>query len=154
MKIKSQKDFWSGIMFLVVGVAFALGATNYSFGSSARPGPGYFPLGLGVLQALLGAFILFKSLVVETDSGEPIGRWAWKPLLTISGSVAVFAWALPLLGMAIALPLLIIISSLAGDEFHWKDVALNCVVLTVGSWAVFILGLKLVIPLWPKFITG
>ena len=154
MKIKSQKDFWSGIMFLVVGVAFALGATNYSFGSSARPGPGYFPLGLGVLQALLGAFILFKSLVVETDSGELIWRWAWKPLLTISGSVAVFAWALPLLGMAIALPLLIIISSLAGDEFHWKDVALNCVVLTVGSRAVFILGLKLVIPLWPKFITG
>ena len=154
MKIKSQKDFWSGIMFVVVGVAFALGATSYSFGSSARPGPGYFPLGLGVLQAVLGAFILFKSLVVETDSGEPIGRWAWKPLLTIALSVAVFAWALPLLGMAIALPLLITISSLAGDEFHWKDVILNCLVLTIGSWAVFILGLKLVIPVWPKFITG
>ena len=154
MKIKSQKDFWSGVMFLVMGVAFAWGATNYNFGSSARPGPGYFPFGLGVLQALLGAFILFESLVVETEDGEPIGKWAWKPLLTISGSVAVFAWALPLLGMAVALPLLIIISSLAGDEFHWKDVLLNCVVLTVGSWAVFILGLKLVIPLWPRFITG
>ena len=154
MKIKSQKDFWSGVMFLVMGVAFAWGATNYNFGSSARPGPGYFPFGLGVLQALLGAFILFESLVVETEDGEPIGKWAWKPLLTISGSVAVFAWALPLLGMAVALPLLIIISSLAGSEFHWKDVLLNCVVLTVGSWAVFILGLKLVIPLWPRFITG
>ena len=154
MKIKSQKDFWSGVMFLVMGVAFAWGATNYNFGSSARPGPGYFPFGLGVLQALLGAFILFESLVVETEDGELIGKWAWKPLLTISGSVAVFAWALPLLGMAVALPLLIGISSLAGDEFHWKDVLLNCVVLTVSSWAVFILGLKLVIPLWPKFITG
>ena len=30
----------------------------------------------------------------------------------------------------------------------------NCVVLTIGSWAIFILGLKLVIPLWPTFITG
>ena len=154
MKIKSQKDFWSGVMFVVMGVAFAWGATNYTFGSSARPGPGYFPFGLGVLQALLGAFILFESLVIETEDGDPIGKWAWKPLLTISGSVAVFAWALPPLGMAVALPLLIIISSLAGDEFHWKDVLLNCVVLTVGSWAVFILGLKLVIPLWPRFITG
>ena len=100
MKIKSQKDFWSGIMFVVLGVAFALGATNYSFGSSARPGPAYFPFGLGVLQAMLGAFILFKALVVETDSGDPIGRWAWKPLLTISGSVAVFAWAMPSSGKA------------------------------------------------------
>ena len=47
MKIKSQKDFWSGLMFIVVGIGFAWGATNYSFGSSARPGPGYFPFGLG-----------------------------------------------------------------------------------------------------------
>ena len=154
MKIKSQKDFWSGVMFICAGVVFAVGATNYAFGSSARPGPGYFPFGLGILMALLGAFILFESLVVETDDGEPIGKWAWKPLITITASVAVFGWALPLLGMAIALPLLIVIASLAGDEFHWKDVLINCIVLTVGSWAVFIVGLKLVIPLWPKFITG
>ena len=38
VKIKSQKDFWSGVMFVVMGVAFAWGATNYTFGSSARPG--------------------------------------------------------------------------------------------------------------------
>ena len=48
LKIKSEKDFWSGLMFMVVGVAFAWGATNYSFGSSARPGPAYFPFGLAV----------------------------------------------------------------------------------------------------------
>ena len=154
MKIKSQKDFWSGIMFIAAGVIFAVGATNYAFGSSARPGPGYFPFGLGILMALLGAFILFEALVVETEDGEPIGKWAWKPLVTITASVAVFGWALPLLGMAVALPLLIIISSMAGDEFHWKDVLINCVVLTVGSWVIFIWGLKLVIPMWPKFITG
>ena len=154
MKIKSQKDFWSGLMFVAAGIVFAIGALNYSFGSSARPGPGYFPFGLAVLMALLGGFILFESLVVETEDGEPIGKFAWKPLITITASVAVFGWALPLLGMAASLPLLIIISSLAGDEFHWRDVLINCIVLTVGSWAIFIWGLKLVIPLWPKFIAG
>ena len=154
MKIKSQKDFWSGLMFVVIGVGFALGAMNYSFGSSARPGPGYFPFGLGILQALLGAFLLFESLVVETEDGEPIGAWAWKPLITITLSVAVFGYALPKLGMAASLPLLIIICSLAGDEFHWRDVLINCIVLTLGSWFIFIYGLKLVIPLWPVFITG
>ena len=40
MKIKSQKDFWSGLMFVAVGIGFAWGATGYSFGTSARPGPG------------------------------------------------------------------------------------------------------------------
>lgn len=154
MKIKSQRDFWSGVMFVATGIAFAWGATNYSFGVSARPGPGYFPFGLGILMALLGAFILFESLVVETEDGEPIGPWAWKPLIVIVASVVVFGLLLPRAGMAISLPILILMSSLAGDEFHWKDVLVNSVVLTVGSWAIFILGLKLVIPLWPPFIAG
>ena len=154
MKIKSQRDFWSGLMFLVTGIVFAWGATNYSFGSSASPGPGYFPVGLGVVLALLGALVLFKSLTIESEGGDPVGAFAWKPLITIVGAIVVFGIALPRLGLAVTLPLLIIITSLAGDEFHWKDVLVNCVVLTIGSWAIFILGLKLVIPLWPTFITG
>ena len=154
MKIKSQRDFWSGLMFLVTGIVFAWGATNYNFGSSASPGPAYFPFGLGILLALLGCVVLFKALTIETEGGEPVGKFAWKPLITIVGAIVVFGIALPRLGMAVTLPLLIVITSLAGDEFHWKDVLINCVVLTIGSWAIFILGLKLVIPLWPTFITG
>ena len=154
MKIKSQKDFWSGLMFVVVGIGFTWGATNYSFGSAARPGPGYFPFGLGILLALIGAFILFESLVVETEDGEPIGPWAFRPLWIITASVAVFGFTLPRLGMALSLPILIVMCSLAGDEFHWKDAIISIVVLTLGSWFIFIYGLKLVIPLWPTFITG
>ena len=56
--------------------------------------------------------------------------------------------------MAISLPLLIAISSAASGEFHWKEVLINSIVLTIGSWAVFIKGLSLTIPLWPDFITG
>ena len=70
MNIKSQKDFFSGVMFCVVGGAFAFGATKYSIGQGARMGPGYFPLLLGVILAILGAIILFKSLVVETEGGH------------------------------------------------------------------------------------
>jgi hypothetical protein len=154
MKIKSEKDFWSGLMFIVTGIAFAYGATAYNFGSSARPGPGYFPFGLGLILALLGGLVLFKSLVIEVEGGDPIGPWPIKPGVWILGAVVVFGFALPFLGMAAALPLLIAISSVGGGEFHWKEVAVNCVVLTVGSWAIFIKGLGLTIPLWPVFLGG
>ena len=154
MKIKSQKDFWSGLMFVVIGIGFAWGATNYSFGVSARPGPGYFPFGLGIILALIGAFILFEALVIETDDGEPIGPWAWKPMLLITVSVVIFGFILPRLGMILSLPILIVVASLAGDEYHWKDAIISIVVLTIGSWLIFIKGLALVIPLWPTFITG
>lgn len=152
MRIKSQRDFVAGLMFLAVGIAFAAGATHYPFGNSARPGPGYFPLILGVILALLGAAVLFTALTIETDDGEPIGAIAWKPLLLILGAVLAFGFALPRLGMAIAVPLLIIVSSLAGHEFRLRSVLIASVVLTLGCWAVFVKGLGLTIPLWPVFL--
>ncbi len=154
MKIKSEKDFWSGLMFLVAGIGFAWGALNYSFGSSARPGPGYFPFGLGAILAILGAMILFKSLTVETDGGDRFGAIAWRPLLLIVASVAVFGALVPRLGMFISLPVLVVVASLAGDEFHWGEVLINAAVLTVFSWVIFIWGLGLTIPLWPSIGVG
>ena len=54
--------------------------------------------------------------------------------------------------MVITVPMLIIISSLAGDEFSWQGVLVSAIVLTLGSWLVFVCGLKLTIPLWPRFL--
>lgn len=154
MKVKSEKDFWSGLMFIVIGVGFAWGALSYSFGSSARPGPAYFPFGLGVLLALLGASVLFKALTFEVEGGDKIGDWPLKQGAWILGAVVLFGLLLPKIGMAVALPVLIGVASLASGEFHWKEVLLNAVILTVGSWLIFIKGLSLTIPLWPVFFSA
>jgi len=154
VKIKSQRDFVSGLMFIVVGIVFAVGATNYSMGTSAKPGAGYFPLILSVLMAILGGIVLFKSLTIETEGGDPIGDIAWRPLIVIVVAIAVFGATINWLGLVIAVPILILISSLAGDEFKWLGVLINSIVLTLFSWLIFVVGLKLTIPLWPKFIVG
>jgi len=151
VQIKSEKDFWSGLMFIGVGVAFAVGALEYKFGSSARPGPAFFPFGLGVLLAVLGGMVLFKALTFEVEGGDRIGKIAWRPLLIISLAVAGFGLILPRLGMFISLPLLVIVSAMASDEFHWKDAIINAVILTLGCWGIFIYGLSLTIPLYPNF---
>ncbi len=152
MKIKSQRDFWSGLMFVAVGLGFAWGATEYSFGSSARPGPGYFPFGLGLLMAVLGGAVLFKALTIETVDGDPVGHFAWKPLIIIVGSMVMFGLLLPRVGMFVALPLLVIVSALAGDEFHLGEAIVNALLITAFSWLVFIYGLNLTIPLKPWFM--
>ena len=149
MKIKSERDFWAGMMFLLVGIGFAWGATTYNFGSSARPGPGYFPFGLGVLLALLGALARFKALTIESEGGDPIGAIAWKPLIVILAAVGLFGVALPRLGLVITLPLLVLISSWASDEFSLKAALINAAVLIAMSWAIFVKGLSLTIPVWP-----
>lgn len=162
MNVKSQKDFFSGLMFMGVGAAFAWGATNYTVGTGARMGPGYFPLLLGVLLAILGAVITFESLVVETEDGEKIGSWAWKPLFFIIAANLVFgvllgglpSIKLPAFGLIIAIYALTFIASLAGDGFQFKGTFVLATVLSILSYMAFIVLLKLQFPVWPTFITG
>jgi hypothetical protein len=162
MKIKSQKDFWSGLMFMAAGIAFAWGATNYTIGEGARMGPGYFPLMLGILLTLIGLFVTFEALVVETEDGEKVGSFAWKPLGFIIGANVVFGillaglpkFGVPAMGLIVAIYALTFIAALAGDEFKAKEVAILATVLAIGSYLAFIVLLKLQFPVWPSFITG
>ena len=162
MNIKSQKDFFSGLMFAVIGGAFAYGATSYTIGTGARMGPGYFPLVLGVMLALLGSAVMFKALVVETADGEKIGKWAWKPLFYIIAGNLLFgillgglpSLKLPAMGLIAAIFGTTIVVSKAGETFDLKEVLVLSTVLSIGSYLAFVVLLKLQFPVWPTFITG
>ena len=162
MSIKSQKDFFSGLMFLVVGAAFAWGATSYSIGTGARMGPGYFPMLLGVLLAILGSVVMFYSLVVETPSGDKVGSFAWRPIGYILGSNLAFgvllgglpSIKLPSMGLIVAIYALVLIASKAGDSYKLRDVLILSTILAAGSYLAFIMLLKLQMPVWPTFIAG
>ena len=160
MNIKSQKDFFSGLMFMGVGVAFAWGSSSYTIGSGARMGPGFFPLVLGILLAVLGSIITFKALVVETVDGDKIGAFAWKPLVFIILANLVFGAMigglpgihLPPMGLIVGIFALTFIAALAGDEFKWKEVVVLASILAVMSYFAFIKMLNLQFPVWPAFV--
>ena len=162
MNIKSQKDFFSGLMFAVIGGAFAYGASSYTIGTGARMGPGYFPLVLGLILALLGSAVMFKALVVETPDGEKIGAWAWKPLFYIIAGNLLFgillgglpSLKLPAMGLIAAIFGTTIVVSKAGETFDLKEVLVLSTVLSIGSYMAFVVLLKLQFPVWPTFITG
>lgn len=166
MQIKSQKDFFSGLMFMGIGGAFAWGATTYTVGTAARMGPGYFPLLLGLLMLLLGMLITYKSLVTETESGDKLGRWAWRPLFFILAANVAFGVllgglpriGLPPMGLIAAIFVLVLLASLADRGFVLRDllreVLVLAAVLALGSYLTFIVLLKLQIPVWPAFIGG
>ena len=149
-------------MFMAVGTAFAWGATTYNVGSGARMGPGYFPLMLGVLMAVLGAAITFKSLVVETVGGDKIGSWAWKPLVFIIAANLLFgvllgglpSIKLPAMGLIAAIYALTFVASMAETGWKVKNTFILATVLAVGSYVAFVLVLKLQFAVWPTFITG
>ena len=162
MNIKSQKDFFSGLMFMGVGAAFAWGATTYNVGQGARMGPGYFPLMLGVLMAILGAAVTFKSLVVETVGGDKVGQWAWKPLVFIIAANLIFgiflgglpSIKLPAMGLIAAIYALTFVASMAETGWKVKNTFILATVLAVGSYVAFVVVLKLQFAVWPAFING
>jgi Tripartite tricarboxylate transporter TctB family len=162
MGIKSQKDFFSGLMFVVVGGAFAWGATTYNVGQGARMGPGYFPLMLGVLLALIGAGVIASALGVIKGDGDKIGRWAWRPLFFVIAANVTFGVLLaglpslnvPAMGLIVAIYALVFIASMAEPGWKFTSTLILATVLAVGSYLAFVLALKLQFPVWPAFITG
>jgi hypothetical protein len=152
MRIRNQKDFWSGVMFIVTGLFFMVLSRQYNFGTAAKMGPGYFPMVLGGIMAFLGLLILIPSI----RRNQPIVKIPPIDFMSIGMillAVAVYAATLPTLGFIIALFLLVAISSYASHEFHLKSTLIASVVLLFGSWLVFVKGLELQFPFLPLFLT-
>jgi hypothetical protein len=160
--IKSQKDFFAGLMFAAVGVGFAVGATDYTVGQASRMGPGYFPLILGVLLAILGAVISLQSFSSKAPDGDKIGKWAWKPLVFVLGSNLAFGVLLaglpsigfPSFGLIVAIYALVFIASQAGEHVSLKELVVLSTILAVGSYLAFIKLLNLQFPVWPAFLVS
>ena len=145
MKITSQEDFWSGIMFIGFGVVAIAISREYPMGSAMRMGPGYFPMIIGGALIVLGAAISATGFRLR---GEGIGTFPWRAIVLLSVAFGVFAWGLENLGFVPALAVLIVLSSLSSRNYKWLEIAIETVVLIAGCWAVFIYGLELPFPLW------
>lgn len=149
MRAKSQRDLVAGLLFVITGVAFAWGSTNYEFGDAANPGPGYFPFGLGVILALLGGLVLFKAMSIETADGEPIGHIGWRPLLVVVATIVLFAFTLPRLGLPLSVALISFVVGFASNESRPLQLVLLSAGLALFCALVFIQGLRLNLPMWP-----
>jgi hypothetical protein len=79
MKVTNGKDFWAGVMFIAFGLGFMVVSLNYAMGNAVRMGPAYFPMVLGGLLTVLGAFIFFRGFVSKISNPLrvfPFRLWA------------------------------------------------------------------------------
>lgn len=160
MKLASQKDFFAGLMFTIVGIAFAIGATNFTVGTASRMGPGYFPLLLGILLAALGILITVLSFRSKAPDGDPIGAVAWRPLCYILGANLAFGALLvglpsigfPAMGLIVAIYALVIIAGMARPKHKLKESLILATILAVASYGGFVYMLNLQFPVWPAFV--
>jgi hypothetical protein len=149
--IRNSKDFLSGLMFMAFGIAALVLSGDYTIGTAARMGPGYFPRVLGILLLGLGALLALGGLRATSEK-QPV--WHWKPLFIVLCSVGAFILVGQRLGLVLASLILVFIASLASDEFSWKEALLSGLIQGVVAVVVFVYGLALPLPVWPVFVTG
>jgi Tripartite tricarboxylate transporter TctB family len=158
--IRDGKDVVAGLLFAAIGLATVVVASAYPLGTMRSIGPGYFPIMIGVLLALLGAGIAFQGMSfsgpADPAAGDRAARAeddegiAIRPLIMITLAVVAFGVLVRPLGLAIATIALVALSSLAGPEFGVRRVLLLSAGLIALSWATFIYLLGLPMTLWPR----
>ena len=151
MHIKNQKDFWAGVMFILFGGFFAGYGTEYTFGTAARMGPGYFPTVLGILLMILGLLVMVSGLS-KKNTEEKVDKFAWQVLLFVLGPIVLFGAMLPYFGLILSLIMLVMTTSYASHEHTWKASILNTIFLIVLCIVVFDWGLELQFQLLPAFM--
>jgi Tripartite tricarboxylate transporter TctB family len=144
--VRSTQDLAGGVFLLALaGVALWAGA-DLPMGRLGRIGPGMLPRALAVLTGVCGIAIVIGALL---PGGGALERFAWRePVFVLGGAVA-FALTVRSLGLAVAGPLVVLISGFASGETRWRELIVFATVITVFCLFLFKYLLNLPVPLAP-----
>lgn len=144
--IRGPKDFWAGVIYFVLGTGFVIVARDYSLGTAIRMGPGYFPMVLGGLLALIGLISIIRGVRLD---GERIPPFAWRAVIFVSLSLILFGALLQGGGLIFGLTVLLLVAPMAAQSFRYSLTGvLAAIALIVFCAVVFVGALGLPLPLF------
>src|SRR5512134_1298483 len=149
--IRSPKEFWAALVYLGFGLAAVLIARDYGMGTAFRMGPAYFPTVLGGVLVLVGVISLARSFL---RPGEPVGAIAFRPLLLVLAGIVASGFLLRGAGVAVALPVLVVVSARASGKFRWGPTLALAAGLTAFCVLVFLKGLGVPLPIIGPWFGG
>jgi hypothetical protein len=145
------RDILSGLIFVGFGAAFGYAATGYPIGTAFRMGPGYFPLVLAGLMALLGLAIVAKGLTAAAAERE-IGTVPWRGVVLILAALAFFGAGIRGLGLVPCLFGAAFLSALASRRNGPASALVIAAALTLLCVLIFHYGLGLPLPLFGPWL--
>jgi hypothetical protein len=146
IRIKSNQDFATGLMFLIIGIgAYYIGST-YSMGTPQRPGTGVLPRILAWCLIGSGGLMWIKAFVVE---GAGIGKFAWRPLIMVALAVVAFSLLIDRAGLVAAMIVSMTLAALGTPETRWREFAMFMVLMLAIGLGLFIYGLGMPLKVLP-----
>ncbi len=141
---RDLRDLIGGLVMMAIGIFAVIYAQRYDMGQLQRMGPGYFPIVLGSLLAILGFFIALPALFREGTKVEI----QWKSLLWVVASLLLFAGLLEKLGLIFATIISVIASTMA-STLPWRSRGILAVAVATITYLIFSFGLGMYLPTWP-----
>lgn len=147
---RSRPDILAGAIFVVIGGAFVVGSLGYELGTPLRMGPGYFPLLVGAILAVLGLAIVVKGLV----AGEQIafGPIPWRAVVLIVVALLFFGYAVRGLGFVPTSLITALLTAFASQRVRPIMAVAVALGLTVAATLIFIVALQFRAPLWGTWL--
>jgi len=139
------------LIYVAVGASAIVIARDYPMGTAFKMGPAYFPTILGGLLAVVGAVSVIRAFFL---TGEAIGNFTVSGLAYVSAAIFVFGFLAWRLGLALALPLLVVVSARASEQFRWGPILALAAGLTIFCVLVFVKGLGVPMPLIGNWFGG
>ena len=151
LRILARKNVLAGMMFVAIAALGLWVSRHYPVGTALRMGTGYVPRLLCWILMGLGTAILVQGLR-EQDVSQPSEPGVWArllPVVVVTASLVAFALAIEQLGLVLSILLLIGIGALAARGIKPWEALAAALGLIALSYAIFIVGLGLTIPVWP-----
>jgi hypothetical protein len=148
-----RKDVLAGALFMAVAVLGLWISRDYPIGTAFRMGTGYVPRLLCWILLGLGGVVLIAGLREAQAQLQPSAGagWAWRPVVFVTASLAIFGLAIERLGLVLSILLLVAVGAVAARGLRLLETLAAALVLIALSWGIFILGLGLTIPVWPEW---
>ena len=153
LHLLTRKNALAGLMFIAIGTLGLWLSRHYPIGTALRMSTGYVPRLLCWILIGLGGVVLVQGLREKEAPSAPqpaalVRLW---PVIVVTAALVAFAFSIEQLGLVLSILLLVGIGSLAARGIKPWEALAAAVGLIVLSWAIFILGLGLTIPVWPDF---
>ncbi len=145
-----KKDFYAGLLMVLLGSGVALNSTTYALGTLAHVGPGMFPFMLGVMMVIVGAMIFATGMATALDKEDRIlpAVMEWRGWACILAGPLMFILFGIFFGMAAATFTCVFVSALGDKTASLKSSAVLAACITIVGCLLFSYVLKVPFPLF------
>lgn len=135
-----RNDTIAGLAIAAIAAIAYLLSKDLRIGTLARIGPGFFPILLTGVLAVLSAILVITSFFRKSDPAE---KWYPRPILFISLSVVVFGLLIERTGLIPATIAAVLVSGFSSTATRPRELLLLAPIVAIVVSVIFVFGLGL-----------